>query len=394
MNTSWDEKRIQQYIDNEIEESLTLDYKAAEALGSSPRKKKEITKDVSAMANSAGGIIIYGVREYQQPEKRHLPEKIDPIVRTDFPKERLEHVIRNIRPRVNDLIIHSVPIDIAIEHVVYVVEIEQSLVPHQATDLKYYKRFNFESAPMENYEIDDIRNRRSVLSNLINFDIIVKHHNVVYLSVKNIGAFPAQDVTFRFSPEFVWEGNLPPIFSRGIKFFPPGRDYVFRYQRIANEQNLIAFDVEVSYFHSEARRNVNDIFHIDFMDYMQSTMMKSDIQEQGEYIQGAIGSLTGEIQNLNRRLEMLPSIIGATGLDLSVTTLKNLKHILDKDNQIEKIDPYRSDLKVFQEVLGIDMDLAYKLEHFFRYPDEKEKLDGIKGMTQALLKKLNEHFKI
>jgi predicted HTH transcriptional regulator len=65
----WDEAKLQSYIGNSIEESLTLDYKAADALASSDGKKKEITKDVSAMANSAGGLIIYGISEFTDPAK-------------------------------------------------------------------------------------------------------------------------------------------------------------------------------------------------------------------------------------------------------------------------------------------------------------------------------------
>jgi predicted HTH transcriptional regulator len=93
MSERWEQLKIQQYIDNGIEESLTLDYKAADALSKSDSKKKEITKDVSAMANSSGGIIIYGIREYSDPDKRHLAEKIDSIDRRLFSKEWLEHVI-------------------------------------------------------------------------------------------------------------------------------------------------------------------------------------------------------------------------------------------------------------------------------------------------------------
>ena len=70
----WDEARVQQYIDDGIEESLNLDYKAAGALAKTDGKKKEITKDVSAMANSDGGIIIYGVTE--DPTNRFLPGRL------------------------------------------------------------------------------------------------------------------------------------------------------------------------------------------------------------------------------------------------------------------------------------------------------------------------------
>lgn len=74
---TWNEAAVQYYIDNEIQESLTLEYKAADALARTDANKREITKDVSAFANSAGGIILYGIREHQAP-KKHLPEKSIP----------------------------------------------------------------------------------------------------------------------------------------------------------------------------------------------------------------------------------------------------------------------------------------------------------------------------
>ena len=54
---------IQYLIDNGVEESIHLDFKAAGALAKDDKKKNEIAKDVSAFANSDGGIIIYGISE-------------------------------------------------------------------------------------------------------------------------------------------------------------------------------------------------------------------------------------------------------------------------------------------------------------------------------------------
>ncbi len=125
----WDQARVQQYIDDGVEESLNLDYKAAGALAKTPGKRKEVTKDVSAMANSDGGIIIYGLSE-----KGQLPDALDPIDRQEFSKEWLEHVIGNIRPRIDDLIIHPVTIGNSDSDVVYIVEIPQSHTAHQAMD--------------------------------------------------------------------------------------------------------------------------------------------------------------------------------------------------------------------------------------------------------------------
>ena len=139
MNNDWDQAKIQQYIIDGIEESLTIEYKAAGAIGKSDSKKKEITKDVSAKANSAGGKIFYGVKEFDDSEKKHLPEKIDGLDRSEYSKEWLEQVINNIQPRIDGLIIHPVPLDSGDNQVAFVVDIPQSTTAHQAKDLRYYK---------------------------------------------------------------------------------------------------------------------------------------------------------------------------------------------------------------------------------------------------------------
>ena len=216
----WDEARVQQYIDDGIEESLNLDYKAAGALSKTDGKRKEITKDVSAMANSDGGIIVYGMTEQNQ-----LPGNIDPVKRNEFSKEWLEHVIGNIRPKIDGLIIHPVPIGNSTTDVVYVVEIPKSHTAHQAQDKRYYKRFNFQSVMMDDYEIRDVMNRRQhprikldlrVLRRMISEEYgIVTHELEVEMS--NQGRVYAQYVVAMiYAPcDFIDEDgpkrNFPPV---------------------------------------------------------------------------------------------------------------------------------------------------------------------------------------
>lgn len=174
MPKKWTENALKNFITSETEESLTLEYKAAEALGKSEYQKHEITKDVSAMANSAGGLIVYGISEYANPDKRHLPEKISPVNRTELPREWLEQVINSIRPRIDGILIHSVNLKSGENDVVYVVEIPQSHTAHQAGNQKYYKRFNFQSVPMEDYEIRDVIFRQQMPDVSIKFLIEAK----------------------------------------------------------------------------------------------------------------------------------------------------------------------------------------------------------------------------
>ena len=179
----WTEAKLKNFIASEIEESLTLEYKAADALDRSDYKKKEITKDVSAMANAAGGLLIYGIAESSGSDRRYLPEKITPVDRNKFPREWVEQIINQIRPRIDGIVIHAVNLDSGETDVAYVVEIPQSNTAHQASDHRYYKRFNFQSVPMEDYEVRDVMFREQTPNIVLSFLIEITSQ----LSVAPIG---------------------------------------------------------------------------------------------------------------------------------------------------------------------------------------------------------------
>lgn len=82
--TTYTEEWLRRLIEDGQEESLTLDYKAAASLARTDGRRREITKDVSAMANSAGGLIVFGVREHDDADRRHLPERLDPVNGREF----------------------------------------------------------------------------------------------------------------------------------------------------------------------------------------------------------------------------------------------------------------------------------------------------------------------
>jgi hypothetical protein len=148
---------IQSLIDNSIEESINLDYKAADALQNTDSKKKEVGKDISALANSDGGIIIYGLTE--QNHKAHSFSFIDGNIIT---KEWLEQVINtNIHRRISDIKITPIRNNGNIKETIYIVKVPASKnAPHMIKDNRFYKRFNFESVPMEEYEVRWLYNQK------------------------------------------------------------------------------------------------------------------------------------------------------------------------------------------------------------------------------------------
>jgi hypothetical protein len=159
MNIPRNEADLQSLIVGQVEESISLDYKHGAALARDDKKRDEITKDVSAFANSAGGLIVYGIAEGPTATTKHLPLALAPVDRTQFSKEWLEQVIQRIQPRIEGIEIIPIPLASAPDHVAYAVNIPQSDTAHQAADKRYYKRHNFMAVPMEDYELRDVMNR-------------------------------------------------------------------------------------------------------------------------------------------------------------------------------------------------------------------------------------------
>lgn len=117
------------YTQEEVEsllssgESINLEFKrgdALEELSTSESKKKEIAKDVSAVANSDGGIIIYGVDE--------TSKSISPCKVSRNLKEQLEQIINfRIQRKIDNLKIDVIEYNNNSDELIFVVKIPRSL---------------------------------------------------------------------------------------------------------------------------------------------------------------------------------------------------------------------------------------------------------------------------
>jgi len=162
---------LNQLIANGIEENSELEYKSDAALQRDEKRITEATKDVSAFANSNGGVLIYGIGENRT--KRHLPGNIEPVDRKAITKEWLEQVLNaRIRPRIHGIKIHVVTI--MDDKVVYILEIPKGETAHQANDKLYYRRHNFSVESMFDSEIRDVMARQKALQIKIHYDVTKK----------------------------------------------------------------------------------------------------------------------------------------------------------------------------------------------------------------------------
>lgn len=165
----WDETDLQKLIDDQLQESLQLDYKQSDALAKTSTCQTEIAKDVSAFANSSGGRIIYGITE-----ANHLPVSIDAGADPSaITREWIENtIISRVQPRITGIVIKAIPLSAGGN--AYVIDIPQAttFAPHQAGH-RYYRRYNFQSVPMEDYEVKDTMRRASASEPYIRFSIRV-----------------------------------------------------------------------------------------------------------------------------------------------------------------------------------------------------------------------------
>lgn len=148
---------LQSLIDNEIEESTELEYKST-FVKQKPNWKEELAKDVSAMANANGGVIVFGIAQ-KECNGHSIPEKLTPIPNTLMSKDSLSQLLSsNIQPVIENLEISFIPFNA--ETGFFVIEVPQGITAHQnRLSHLYHRRRNATIEPMEDYEIRDVMNR-------------------------------------------------------------------------------------------------------------------------------------------------------------------------------------------------------------------------------------------
>lgn len=158
------EEGIKKIISSKFEESINIEFKANGALSNVNSVKKEISKDVSSFANSDGGYIFYGISEID-----HVADSMSYVDGNLYTKEWLENIIiSSTQPRIQNLKIYPIRFESDLTKTVYAVEIPFSEdAPHINRDKKYYKRYNFQSVPMEEYEIKNLYFRQG--SSIVTF---------------------------------------------------------------------------------------------------------------------------------------------------------------------------------------------------------------------------------
>jgi hypothetical protein len=315
---------IEAMVANAIPESEYLDYKDQRSLDALSQNLKppppgfhkaqheaiaELTRDVSAFANSDGGVLIYGVSE---DEQTHLPAEIN----TGFPndgklsKERLSDLIDSgVSPRIAGLRI--IPIRRSNTHSLFVIDVPRSSrAPHQAQDGACYRRYNFSNRRMSGYELREAFQARRLESPRLIAISLSTESILVRIEVENVGLEPAKDVSFHASPEFTrWLEEKPrSILKNGAKVFLPGAKHVFHGDiapDILSGKSRFprAFSIEASYFSPLSQERVSELFEFDIGDLEGSGVIQTDMEKLIGQVRELTKSFRTEMPSMRRAIE-------------------------------------------------------------------------------------------
>jgi len=200
---------IEQFIEQGLEENVHLEYKSIELYGDVDK----LSHSVSAFANADGGILILGIREMVEKDKKGRTVRIGPDKVTwgdpSLSKERLESkLMSRIQPRIDGLVIQTIRNKEG--GLIFLIDVPRSDRPHQAADHRYYKRWSFQKLPMEHYEIEDLFHRMSRARLELAARLVSVEKNLVTLDfvLVNTGTVSAHSPLFQFIAEngiVVWE---------------------------------------------------------------------------------------------------------------------------------------------------------------------------------------------
>jgi hypothetical protein len=192
------------------QEGQRLEFKAGDSLGRQSQQRLELVKDVTGMANAAGGRIIYGLGQVAGPNGTVVAGDLAAVADGAITPDWVSQVLSsNSAPPVRGVEIGEIGVPAARGGGrLLVLDIGQAATAHQCTiDRKYYQRFNATVDAMLDHQIRDVMNRRAspvievtMASRPLKRDAALHEYEITFL-FQNVGTISL--------PEWVLEYEVP-----------------------------------------------------------------------------------------------------------------------------------------------------------------------------------------
>jgi len=242
---------LQRLCDEREEESLTLEFKSCSELkvgsmfwdksGQQRDRERddvlnELTKDVTAFLNSAGGTIIYGIKE--KKSRANKVDKTNPFKlgskKDSIQSEKIVDWLRShIQPPPTVDVYRVLETDDPHSPWYLVIEIPQGQLAYMARDHKFYKRIGNTAQPMEQYEVADTMNRTRAAAlrakviiekipyvneerSRLRFEVLLTSTNFIAAEYGQIQITLAQPISLESSFNFMNSGDIDFDSSVGL----------------------------------------------------------------------------------------------------------------------------------------------------------------------------------
>jgi predicted HTH transcriptional regulator len=149
---SWTEADLNDLIGQP--ESIRREFKSGRLFDRNQESKwvEQLSKEVSALANTEGGELFLGIDEDRNSKPR-VATSIDGVP-SEIAPERLQQLIEgNVSPYLPGIRVKRVPLSKQPNKVVFIIQIPPGSTAYQANDGRYYGRSEFEAKYLPDHEV-------------------------------------------------------------------------------------------------------------------------------------------------------------------------------------------------------------------------------------------------
>lgn len=214
-------------------ETLRLDFKQSKIFNESrERVIDNLTREVSAFANTEGGTIVIGIVERRDGKVRVADSIDEGVDIQNHNPEWLQQIIEsNVSPYISGIRVKPIFLDSIKRQCAYVITVPSGTTAYQAFDKRYYGRSEYESKPLPDHEIRlrmfrgkypnaiididncetqiyekseplDGRNKRSPNAMIIELNKGLKYKSSFNVLLRNIGEINIEEFKIQIKYEF------------------------------------------------------------------------------------------------------------------------------------------------------------------------------------------------
>jgi hypothetical protein len=384
-------QELEAFVENQSAEGLRLEFKSISYVKRGKMKENDITKAVTAFANSVGGSLILGI------ETKKLDNATRLELEGDDPSEMdktlaLETIIeQKTNPSVENYEVQLLMSPTGAKF--YWIEVQRSAAaPHQAGDNLYYKRNGSRSLPMEHFEIEDVRTRLAPVEYPLDVRVQSDNTRMVKLTINNRGSKIIENVNFRISSQLpLHQETVARLNQRPLTRIYPDVEFSYYLGETVQFLQTENGQIEVSLSYEVAGKTTRETRHFDVQDFYLRLLENEQTANRLNDIEKAIIELGSKLGMVAQYLEGIERAFSASGLHLADSTLRTLQD--GTINNERKYDFTNMDVEGLRDILGVTKEQASELWRHFSFIGHGQKWSELlNSLPESTRNRIAERF--